>query len=60
MTISKLYSVGEVATILKISQRTLFTHIKNHTIKADKLGKYWRIEQNELTHIIDYGTRKYH
>jgi len=52
----KLYTVKEITEILKVSQRTLYNYIKSGTLKAVKIGKYWRVKPVDLQNLIDYGT----
>lgn len=54
----KLYSVDEIAQILKVTERTLYTYIKSGVLKAVKIGKYWRIKHTDLQNFIDTGTKK--
>lgn len=54
----KLYTIDEITGILKISQRTLYVYIKNKSLKAVKLGKYWRVRLCDLQDLIDNGTHK--
>lgn len=54
----KLYTIDEVTEILKISQRTLYVYIKNKSLKAVKLGKYWRVREVDLQHLIEHGTQR--
>lgn len=54
----KLYTVKEITKILKVSQRTLYNYIKSGTLKATKIGKYWRIQSADLQDLIDNGTVK--
>lgn len=52
----KLYTLKEVEGILKVSQRTLYNHIKSGKLKAIKIGKYWRVKHTDIAHLIDKGT----
>ena len=52
----KLYTVKEITEILKVSQRTLYNYIKSGTLKAVKIGKYWRVKPVDLQNLIDFGT----
>lgn len=51
-----LYSVEEVTEILKVTQRTLYNYIKSGSLKAVKVGKYWRVKHEDLKEFIDNGT----
>lgn len=52
----KLYTVDEIASILKVTKRTLYNYIKSGVLKAVKIGKYWRIKHSDLQDFIDKGT----
>ena len=43
-----VYSLDEVRAILKVTQRTIYTYIKQGKLKAVKMGKYWRIRHEDL------------
>jgi excisionase family DNA binding protein len=53
-----LYSVEEVTQILKVTQRTLYNYIKSGSLKAVKVGKYWRVKQEDLREFINKGTEE--
>ena len=40
-----LYTLTEVAEILRVTRRTLYTYIKEGKLKAVKIGKYWRYQR---------------
>ena len=56
MTDIKVYTLDEVADILKVSRRTLYTYIKEGKLPAVKMGKYWRVSQDALEAFISTGT----
>jgi excisionase family DNA binding protein len=49
----KLYTSEEIRDILKITQRTLYNYIKNKSLKAIKVGKYWRIRHEDLQDFLN-------
>jgi excisionase family DNA binding protein len=51
----KLYTLREVEKILKVTQRTLYTYIREGTLKASKSGKYWRVKHADLMDFVDNG-----
>lgn len=55
MTI-KVYSINEVCDILQITRRTVYTYIKEGKLKAVKIGKYWRISEENLKEFIETGS----
>ena len=44
----KVYTLNEVAEILKLSKRTLYNYINAGTLEAVKIGKYWRVKEEAL------------
>ncbi len=52
----KIYSVKESASILQVTQRTLYNYIKEGKLKAVKVGKYWRVRHEDLKEFIEKGT----
>ena len=47
----KLYSLQEVAKILRVSDRSVFRYIESRKLRATKIG-YWRISEVDLTSFI--------
>lgn len=56
MTDIKVYTLDEVADILKVTRRTLYTYVKEGKLPAVKMGKYWRVTQDSLQAFISTGT----
>jgi excisionase family DNA binding protein len=56
MTDIKIYALDEVANILKVTRRTLYTYVNEGKLKAVKIGKYWRVSEEALKHFISTGT----
>jgi excisionase family DNA binding protein len=52
----KLYTIDEIASIIKVTQRTIYNYIKSGQLKAIKLGKYWRVKHQDLEEFLTYGT----
>lgn len=49
----KLYTIAEVAEILKVTERTVYNYVKDRTLKAAKIGKHWRIRASDFKAFID-------
>lgn len=43
-----LYSLQEVAAILEVTERTLYTYISTGKLKAQKIGGKWKITKENL------------
>ncbi len=55
----KVYTLEEVKDIMKVTQRTLYTYIQDGRLKATKIGKYWRVQHEDLQEFIERGTNKH-
>lgn len=53
----KVYTLDEVASILKVTRRTLYTWIYAGQIKAVKIGKHWRVTEEALQEFTTKGTK---
>ena len=51
-----VYTLDEVADILKVTKRTLYTYVKEGKLPAVKMGKYWRVSKESLQAFISTGT----
>jgi excisionase family DNA binding protein len=51
----KVYTLDEVADILKVTRRTLYTWISAGKLKAVKIGKYWRVSEQALREFTTKG-----
>ena len=52
----KVYTLDEVADILKVTRRTLYTYVNAGKLKAVKVGKYWRVSEEALKELLSTGT----
>ena len=50
---TRLYTVADVATILMVSERTVYEYIYNGTIKAAKIANRWRIRPEWVEDFIE-------
>ena len=48
----KVYTLDEVAAILKVTRRTLYNYISWGKLKVIKMGKYWRVSQEALQSFV--------
>lgn len=48
MTELKLYTIEEIAQILRVTQRTIYNYIKEEELPAIKIGKHWRVRHEHL------------
>lgn len=52
----KVYTLEEIAELLHITRRTLYTYVKEGKLKAVKVGKYWRVTEKNLQEFLERGT----
>ena len=50
----KIYTLTEVRKILGVTQRTLYRYLKEGTLKAFKIGTYWRVSEGDLEAFIEH------
>ena len=51
----KVYTLEELVDILHVTRRTLYTYIKEGNLKAVKMGKYWRVREDQLRAFLSTG-----
>ncbi len=49
----KIYTLDEVANILKVTRRTLYHYIKSGSLSAIRIGKYWRVSEDSLKAFLN-------
>lgn len=52
---TKLYSLQEVADLLRVSKQSIYNWLKEGRIKAKKYGREYRVTQEELNRLIKEG-----
>ena len=52
---TKMYNIDQVAEMLRLCRITVFRYIKSGKIKAIKIGREWRIKQEEIDRIMREG-----
>jgi excisionase family DNA binding protein len=52
----KLYTIDEVAEILKVTQRTIYNYNKSGALSAIKIGKYWRVRHEHFEKFLENNT----
>lgn len=48
-----LYTVKEVAIILKVTYRTVWNYIKAGKLKAGKIGREWKVTETDLREFVN-------
>lgn len=49
----KVYTLKEIATLLKVTERTLLDYVKEGRIKANKIGGKWIVTHENLQDFIN-------
>lgn len=52
----KVYTLEEIAELLHITRRTLYSYVKEGKLKGVKVGKYWRVTEKNLEELLSTGT----
>lgn len=50
--VKQLYLLKEVAQILRVTDRTLYSYVKDGKIKATKIGNRWKIAEEDIKAFI--------
>ena len=51
----KLYTLQEVADVLRVNRQTLYNNIRKGKLSVSKIGKEYRITEEQLQSIIKNG-----
>ena len=51
----KLYTLQEVADVLRVTKQTLYNNIRKGNLQANKVGKEYRITEEQLQDIVKNG-----
>lgn len=51
----KLYTLQEVANILRVSRQTIYNYVTVKRLKATKYGKEYRVTEDDLQDFIKNG-----
>ena len=50
-----VYTLQEVADILRLNRQTLYNNIRRGKLQVTKVGKEYRITEAQLQNILKYG-----
>ena len=51
----KLYTLQEVADVLKVTRQTIYNYVTAQKLKATKYGKEYRVTEEDLQEFIKNG-----
>ena len=54
----KTYTIEEVAKILKLSTESIRRYLKSGTLKGSRLGRQWRISEEDLNKFFENNSNK--
>lgn len=54
----KIYTPEEVAELLKLKKATIQRHIRNGELKAFKVGRFWRIKEQDLKEFMNIANEE--
>lgn len=54
----RVYTLNEVAEIMKLNKQTILNYVKRGTLKATKFGRVYRVTEEELTRFMNTGAGK--
>ena len=55
MNETKLYTLQEVATVLRVTRQTVYNYIAAKRLRATKYAKEYRVTENDLDEFIKTG-----
>ena len=53
---SRMYTLDEVSKMVMVTRRTLYNHINNGKLNAVKIGRQWRVTEENLRDYLEAGT----
>jgi len=53
METTKLYTLKDLAKMLKVSERTMHSYIKDGKLKGQKIGGRWQISERNYQNFIN-------
>ena len=51
----KLYTLQEVADVLRVSRQTIYNYVTAKRLKASKIGKEYRVTEEDLQDFLKKG-----
>lgn len=51
-TTPRLYTVDDIAAMLRVTRRTVYNHLKAGKLHAVKIGKNWFVSQENLDRFL--------
>ena len=54
----RVYTIEQVAEKLSVTRRTVYSYVKEGKLKAVKIGKYWRVTEDNLKAFLETGKHR--
>lgn len=51
----KVYTLDEIAEIMKVTRRTVYSYVKSGKLHAVKFGKYWKVTEENFREFLNTG-----
>ena len=48
-----IYTLDELAELLKVTKRTLYNYVRSGKLEAVKVGREWRVTEDQLKHFLE-------
>jgi len=48
----KVYTIEELVDVLHVTRRTIYNYLRSGSLKAAKMGKYWRVTEKQLEDFL--------
>ena len=55
MNETKLYTLQEVANVLRVTRQTVYNYVNSKRLRATKYAKEYRVTENDLDEFIKTG-----
>lgn len=52
-----IYTLDEISELLKTTKRTLYKYLKDGKLPASKIGREWRVTEEQLQAFLDNTTQ---
>lgn len=49
----KVFTLDEIAEILSVTRRTIYSYVKDGKLEAIKVGKFWRVRKDQLDKFLN-------
>lgn len=54
----KVYTLDEIAEIMKVTRRTVYSYISSGKLHAVKIGKYWKVTEENFREFLNTGDKR--